>query len=360
MTVLPFEHADEAAAALRELVAEQGPGILSDPLMLGSLLADLLPAAPSAVRILVAAAEDHVANTISDNVSQGIGADAAVRMAASSFARTSLSAPEVSQWVATAFATASGLQVGPPVQSSPAGFSSGGQQNFYNPASPSGQQNQAPAAPSWPVAGQNAPTMGPQPRLSPGNSGFQTGGGAPSGPPPVSPPVPPPFAYQQYQQYQPQPYQVSGQQFPAQKQQFAPKPVLNAVKLMYGGIALSVVLAITDFAETGKLGSYAYLTSHQSATAFASAVGAFMSLLGIGLWILLAWANRKGMTWARIVATILFAIFVLYTVVSITTVIPVAIVVELGTLAVGLIALLFIWRGESSAYYQLSGQPPVR
>ncbi len=380
MTVMPFEHADEAAAALREVVAEQGRGVLSDPLMLGSLLADLLPAAPSAVRILVAAAEDHVADTISENVSQGIGADAAVRMAANSFARTSLSAPEVSQWVATAFASASGLAVGPSGPATPAGFQSGGQPGFYGQNPGSGPQSPPATAANWASPAQNAPTMQPGispsgqpgyqqgfgpgispggqpgyqpgfgPGISPGTPGYQQGSspganpgfqsGRPPGPPPVSP-----FGYQ--------PYQSAGQSSAAQKLQFAPQYVLNAVKLMYAGIALSALLAIADFTEAGILGSQLYLTSHQSSEAGASAVGAVMGLLGIGLWIWMAWANKRGLGWARIVASISFGIFVLYSLVSIVDVTPFAIVIELGTVAVGLIALISIWRRESSAYYQL-------
>jgi hypothetical protein len=70
----------------------------------------------------------------------------------------------------------------------------------------------------------------------------------------------------------------------------------------------------------------------------------------------MAWANKRGLSWARIVAPILFGIFVLYTLGTIVYVTPIAIVIELGTLAVGLFALLFIWRRESSAYYQLPSQ----
>ena len=426
MTVLPFEHADEAAAALREIVAEQGPGILSDPMMLGSLLADLLPAAPSAVRILVAAAEDHVADAISDNVSQGIGPDAAVRLAATSFAKSSLSAPEVSQWVATTFAAASGLPV-----SAPASSPGGSQGNFFH-QSASGQQGQPGQGASWPPAGsgvqagqpgaasgpprgfqagpqpgfasgpqagpqagpqpgiQSGPQAGPQPAFAPGpqsppqpgyqsgpqpgyQSGPQPGGqqgfqsapqpgyqsgpqaGFQSAPQPGAQPGSPPFGYQGYQP------PAGGQLTPAQKQQYAPQPVLNAVKLMYAGIALSVLLAIADFVEVGHLGSLVYtLTPHQDSEVAASAFGGVISLLGIGMWILMAWANRRGMSWARIVGTILLVFFVLYTLFTIVFVTPFSIVLELGTLGVGVTAVVFMWRSESSAYYQISTQPPVR
>src|ERR1700689_2402701 len=95
VAVSAFEHADEAGAALCEIAAECGPGVLSDPTMLASLLADSLPAAPGAIRILVAAAEDGVADGLRDHVKQGLTVDAAARLAASSFARTSMFPPDV-------------------------------------------------------------------------------------------------------------------------------------------------------------------------------------------------------------------------------------------------------------------------
>ncbi|HUC58736.1 MAG TPA: hypothetical protein VMA95_15140 [Streptosporangiaceae bacterium] len=350
MTVLPFEHADEAAAALREIVAEQGTGVLSDPLMLGSLLADLLPSAPNAVRVLVAAAEDRVADSIKDNVSQGISADAAVRMAATSFARTSLSAPEVSQWVATAFASASGLPTTPSVPSAPgapSGYGSGGQANSFG---------QLGTAPNWPASGQSAPTMqsGPQAGFQQGQqAGFQPPG---TGIPPASPQIPSPYAYSPYQPYQP--YQASNQ---VRKQQFAPATVRNAVKLMYGGIAASAILAIIDFAEVGSLQNNNFvLTPHQSSVATALSFGAFISVFGVGFWILLAWANRRGMPWARIVSTVLLGIFVLYTLVSIVDVTAAAIIFELATIGVGLASVMQLWKSESSAFYQLPPTTPVQ
>jgi hypothetical protein len=136
--------------------------------------------------------------------------------------------------------------------------------------------------------------------------------------------------------------------------------VQNAVKLMYGGIALSALLAIIDFSEIGTLTSYTYLTSQQGAEFGVSVIGAIMSMLGIGLWILLAWANKRGMNWARIVGAILLGVFVLFTLVSFAGLNPLALVVELGTIAVGVITLTLIWRRESTPYYQLNSQPPAR
>ena len=130
----------------------------------------------------------------------------------------------------------------------------------------------------------------------------------------------------------------------------------NAIKLMYGGIALSAIIAIIDFAEVGSLSPNSYiLTQHQRSVEGASAFGAFLSVFGVACWILMAWANKRGMPWARIVSSILFGVLVLYTLFSIIVTAPAAIIFELGAVAVGLIALMQLWKAESSAFYRLTG-----
>lgn len=109
MVVSPFEYADDALDALREITGERGTGALSDPLLLAGLLADLLPQAPAVIRVLVTAAEDRVADKIRDGIRQGLGADRAARLAAASFAKTSMLTPEVCGWVAKVFAEAGGF-----------------------------------------------------------------------------------------------------------------------------------------------------------------------------------------------------------------------------------------------------------
>src|SRR5512134_3956636 len=41
---------------------------------------------------------------------------------------------------------------------------------------------------------------------------------------------------------------------------------------------------------------------------FAVIMSLVFGLVGVGLWLLMAWANGRGKTWARIVATVLFAL----------------------------------------------------
>ena len=109
MAVVPFEHADEASAALREIVAEYGPEALSRPATVANLLKDLLPDTPKVARIVIAAAEDHVADMLREHVSQGMDAVTAGRLTASAFADATMFTPEACSWVVGAFSGALGL-----------------------------------------------------------------------------------------------------------------------------------------------------------------------------------------------------------------------------------------------------------
>lgn len=105
----PQEFSLEVEAALREIVAAYGQEALSEPMMMSNLLKDLLPEAPGIARMLVTAAEDHIADQLAGHVSQGLDAPTAVRLTASSFAGSTMFAPEACAWVVSEFAITLGL-----------------------------------------------------------------------------------------------------------------------------------------------------------------------------------------------------------------------------------------------------------
>jgi hypothetical protein len=109
VSALPFEDADDASLALREIVADRGLAALSDPAMLTSMLSDLLPAAPGVARILTAAAADRVADALRERVSQGLDAATAIRATAAAFQKSAMFAPEICSWVVDQYAIALGL-----------------------------------------------------------------------------------------------------------------------------------------------------------------------------------------------------------------------------------------------------------
>jgi len=113
VTAMPYEHAEQARTALRAIVAEHGPGVLSSPATLANLLSDLLPDAPRIARLLVAAAQDQIADELREHTSVGMDAKTASRLAASSFAGATMFAPEACAWVVDEFAVALGLASDP-------------------------------------------------------------------------------------------------------------------------------------------------------------------------------------------------------------------------------------------------------
>jgi FHA domain len=109
MAAAPFEHAEQARLALRTIVAEYGPDMLSRPRALANLLADLLPDAPRIARILVAAAEDHVADDLREHTADGMDIETAARLVAATFTSATLIAADACTWAVAEFALAIGL-----------------------------------------------------------------------------------------------------------------------------------------------------------------------------------------------------------------------------------------------------------
>jgi len=159
-----------------------------------------------------------------------------------------------------------------------------------------------------------------------------------------------------------QPYPASGAQpaTPAASPPGPPRPVRIAVMLMYAGAALSainllVTLVIFDTIERAFQDSSAAVTPW---AAHAFAVGAIvLAVVETGLWLLMAYANNLGRVWARISATILFALDTLlllyaFARASISTSQLFAVVVWL----VGLSAIVLLWRRESAGFFAAAGQ----
>jgi hypothetical protein len=122
MAAAPLEHANQARLALRTIVTEHGPEMLSRPGVLSNLLADLLPDAPRIARILVAAAQDHIADELREHTSAGMDAQTASRLAATMFADATMFPPDACAWVVGEFALALGLvsdNAAPPIRFSP-------------------------------------------------------------------------------------------------------------------------------------------------------------------------------------------------------------------------------------------------
>ena len=143
----------------------------------------------------------------------------------------------------------------------------------------------------------------------------------------------------------------------------APPPVVNAVKLMYVGAAVSTVSLIISLADIGAVKT-AIKKAKPSWTAaqvnqydrFLITVAIVSGVIGIGLWLWMARANNQGKNWARILSTVLFCLATLDLIgVFSQPKTVLGLVFPLLTWLVGLGAVLLLWRPESSAFFKPPG-----
>jgi WD40 repeat protein len=107
----PWEHADQARAALQAIVADPGLGLtaLCRESQMANALEDLLPDAPRERAILVMAAKAGLAQSLHDYVAQGIDAGTAMNLTSATFEETSPLDPQACRWVVNELAVALGL-----------------------------------------------------------------------------------------------------------------------------------------------------------------------------------------------------------------------------------------------------------
>jgi hypothetical protein len=186
------------------------------------------------------------------------------------------------------------------------------------------------------------------------------------------------MSYQPYPSggsYQPYPGGAGGSAGYAPGQQ-PPQPttVRNAVRLMFGGAAVSLISFVLVLAFSGKFRTAVLkalrkanaklvsqhktpLTAAQMHTAVNGylAVVLILLVIGVALWVWMAWANGKGKGWARIVSSVLFALNTIYLLLSISRASIAIILVGIGWLC-GLGAIILIWNKQSAPYYAKPGQ----
>jgi hypothetical protein len=157
--------------------------------------------------------------------------------------------------------------------------------------------------------------------------------------------------------YQPFP---GSNQMPVPSRPPIPQSVTRAVQAMYVGAVASLLGIIIDFLTRHSLRTALAnhdhkLTTSQLNNLYHVEIGAFIigGLIAAGLWLWMAQMNKAGKSWARILSTVLFGIDTLSLVAG--AVAPggsgtriYGIVVWL----VGLVAIIFLWRRESTAYFK--------
>jgi hypothetical protein len=151
----------------------------------------------------------------------------------------------------------------------------------------------------------------------------------------------------------------------------APQSVQTAVRLMYSGAIVSGISFILGLATIGNLKhtirtQHPSYTNSQVNTAANSSIALIIvvGLIGIGLWIWMARANKAGKNWARITGTVFFGIDTL-DLLGLFAQRPASLSVVFAVVIwlIGLAAVVMLWRRESTAFFKqpmmgFGGNPP--
>ena len=157
-----------------------------------------------------------------------------------------------------------------------------------------------------------------------------------------------------------QPYPTSD---PVPEPPSVPPPglVLNAVRLMYAGAVIEVLAVVIALVTRASLKSTilarhpAYTAAQLHTAETARTVPLIVGgVIAAGLWIWMAWANRQGRGWARVVSAVLFGINTLDLIVAALVVkgAVASAVIGAALWLVGLGVIVLIFNQRSSPFYR--------
>lgn len=152
-------------------------------------------------------------------------------------------------------------------------------------------------------------------------------------------------------------YSASPEQWPSTPAR--PASVSRAMQFMYAGAALSLVTLVIGVADASGFKSTIrkafphYSQAQVNNTANALVVVAVVAgLVGVGLWLWMAWANGRGRNWARVLSSVLFGIDTLSLVANLSQHVPTAsLLAGVVQWAIGLGAIMYLWNKQSSQYF---------
>jgi hypothetical protein len=162
-----------------------------------------------------------------------------------------------------------------------------------------------------------------------------------------------------------QPYPSGGGQVPEPQKPAPPASVHYAVRLMYAGAVLSVVVLLAALITIGSVRTavhHAYpgysASRVRSAALVVVVTDVILQVITVGLWLWMARANRAGNSWARIVASVLFGLNTIFLLLSFAR--PhasIGAVLNLLIWLVGLGAIVLLWRRDSTDYITATQRP---
>ena len=133
-----------------------------------------------------------------------------------------------------------------------------------------------------------------------------------------------------------------------------PQPVFRAVQLMYTGAALTVLIGVVNILLAPRVGVLRIATMAPIVVTHAQQAErvSFSCVVDCAAWLWMAWKNKDGRAWARVLSTVFFGLFCIGTVLDLR-----GGAIELRALAVviwlvALVAIIELWRPESGPFYQ--------
>jgi hypothetical protein len=142
-----------------------------------------------------------------------------------------------------------------------------------------------------------------------------------------------------------------------------PAPVANALRLMYTGLAATVLTIILGAVDVAHLGSLAKQNQYIDAVAYSHDTGSIViisicafvgGIIGVVGWILSASAVRRGRQWGAVVGTVFFGldVIVMLTILSGTAQAPASKIMSVLVWGIGLVAVILLWQNPSRAFYR--------
>ena len=142
-----------------------------------------------------------------------------------------------------------------------------------------------------------------------------------------------------------------------------PSSIRTAVRLMWAGAALSVLSLLVSLLALDSMESRVRRRLTASDTGLTSddvdgllgvivAFAVITALIGVLLWLWMAWKNGQGRSWARVVATVLGGLNLLSSMFAMASQ-PgtLELLLTLANVALAVVILVLLWSKPSSAFY---------
>jgi len=170
--------------------------------------------------------------------------------------------------------------------------------------------------------------------------------------------------------YQPYPAGsgIAGRRTSGDQDRPMPPSLRRAVRLMWGGAGLALLGTIVTLVLSGKIKTEVFdavrkndaiargsgRTGYTIPQLHTVASVTFAALVAAGiistlLWVWMAWANNRGSGWARIIASVLFALITVEVVLARSRS-SVSFLFILLEWVIGLVAIVLLWQRETTAY----------